>query len=289
MESLRTHSEGSGDAFLEWRAAIRRTFESQTANGRFHLFRTEVEGDLFTLMLDNLPQELRQHHNCYACREFFRKYANLVVIHETGILYSALWDEDELDDNSPYLNVAWALRTEVERARIYGAFASTEEEFGVAETGPWSHHAVRVPPLACWKNNRHVSEYTEQYLMVSRAIVEFPYDVCIKAQTMLKSGLLTQGEKSLPILDWFIRLLERTQEQKRNDFRNNFIWSASATAPPGFRHIKNTTVGNLLTGVIDGASTQALQNMWNEQASPENYQRPKAAPSEGNIERAKSF
>jgi hypothetical protein len=47
--------------------------------------------DLFDTFLANLPEDVRQQHNCNRCRRFVKKYGHIVGLLPTGELIPAIW------------------------------------------------------------------------------------------------------------------------------------------------------------------------------------------------------
>jgi hypothetical protein len=94
---------------------------------------------------------------------------------------------------------------------------------------------------------------------------------------------------------WLYELSEmRSNTIPGGDRRNNLIWKAVAIAPAGFSHVNSSMSGMLLDEIREGYLTgdlniPAITRRIAEMLDPLHYQRPKAAPSAGNIDHAEKL
>lgn len=127
--------------------------------------------------------------------------------------------------------------------------------------------------------------------MLRRALADFPLELLDRAVTLLEADVLYRSEKVLGVATWF-RDLQRNLGVKgirRSDTRDNLIWRAVATAPPGFCHVRSSMIGTLLEDLAAGMSIDEVTWRFAEKMHPLRYQRPQVAPSAGNIARAEEI
>lgn len=251
------------------------------------LFLTDA-ADLFDTFLANLPPEVRQHYNCNCCRRFVNGYGPLVWIEPDGTTTSALWSF-----GPPVLPVTFgpavhAMMRAVETAKVVGAFVSAEKTWGtpVNEPGPGSkyHGKVRWTHLSGpnpdpWTGKartagQRIAELCEDHGVLCRALDEYPLDVAREAARVLDAEVLPGAEKAVECARWYVRLRESLDATPNNRRRANLLWRAVATAPPGWCHLKNNIVSQLMDGVKEGLDFPALKRRWAGLVNPLTYRRP---------------
>lgn len=259
------------------------------------LFTTNID-DLFTTFLENLPPENRQHYNCNACRRFVDRFGALVTIQPDGTTRSLFW---QAAVEHPFFTKAIiACGFRVEKAKVTGVFLSSDTVWGQPLTAPWRHMAAsHVPAAFVYKPvprtmaggkvvyttaDQIMAERREEYGMLGRGLVEFTAPVAKQALALLKSGTLYRSEKCEAIAQWFVDLHEAIA-RTRAENPINVVWRAVATAPAGFAHVRSTMIGTLLEDILTGYDTASIARRFAEKMSPDQYQRPIAAPSAGQI------
>lgn len=277
----------SGDEYEAFRDGVKARFNEMVGDG-IPLFTTAIE-DLFSVFLDNLPTEARQHYTCHACRHFFNRYGSLVTVNEDGTLDSVLWD----DESAPefFKTAAKAIRKAVLKAKINSVFKTDLKVLGMPVTGVWTHFSVPVPEKMRHRSrvlsaSQVMAEKLEDRKMLFNALMDYSLTTIEQALLILKSELLYRGEKTLGIAEW-LRDIKIKFENKRN--KDNFIWQAVATAPAGFCHIRSSMIGTLLDDIESGMEFETIKRRFEEKMNPLHYQRPQAAPTAGNIAQAEKL
>lgn len=107
-----------------------------------------------------------------------------------------------------------------------------------------------------------------------------------KALSYLQSGALDRAEKHMDLATWLIAVQDQQGDTKNAELRRNLLWRAVAAAPPGWTHVRSGMIGALLEDVQAGLSFEDVKRKHNAKMDPLAYQRPKAAPAEGNIAQA---
>ena len=284
-EKPNQHNEDEYEMFLETiQTNLEITLETTTGS----LFTTDA-ANLFKVFLDNLPEEVRQHYTCNACRHFVDRYGGVVAISPEGKAIPAVWPEGipEL-----YQKSVQAIRAVVSKARVTGVFYNREQILGQPVTGGWHHMAITMPSV--WKHPiqtafQGMAEKKEDYRTLIAGLLEFPPEAVEQAIKLLKTDSLYRSEKCLGVAEWLREVHEKRASTKNSNIKANLTWLAVACAPPGFCHIKSTMIGTLLEDIVAGLPYESIAARFAEKMNPLRYQRPQAPPSSGNIAQAEKI
>lgn len=257
------------------------------------LFTTDMDGKaLWNAWLTNLPRAEWQHHDCHACRQFVERYGNLVAIDEHGVSHSAVFGEAPGIYAQP--NEVCALM--VEASAVTGVFVNSHDTLGTPKTkdgkraGVTWYHMHAVPAQSSlWKGKiltapQRAAELLEDHGTLCRALAEYSAETVKTALGITEADALYRGEKIAGRLRWLAEL-QATPKARRAAA----VWRAVATAPAGFCHIKSSVVGSLLDDIAGGASFEQVKRSFDAKMHPLQYQRPTAAPTEGNIAQAEKI
>jgi hypothetical protein len=227
------------------------------------LFKVGSDG-LWELYRDNLPQEF----NCNTCKEFIRKYGDLVNADGRSVL----WYPGE--GLGIFAGVFSLLKGVVEARPINSIYLSSDRTWGVPQN-KWSHlHGYNQSPFI-GDAHQAMALKKEEHGMLIRGMDEFPAQIREQAATLLKADVLNRSNKTLAIAEWF------------RDIKNP--WLAVATAPPGYCHIKSTMIGTLLEDLKAGLPMAVVKDRWDKKMHPLKYMRPTAAPTDGAIDAAEKL
>lgn len=259
------------------------------------LFTTDADPKrLWAAYVNGYPPELRKFYTCTNCRHFIERYGGLVRIDpETGVAESFLWRDLAVPPDMR--DVVDALHAEVRRAQVRGVFVyAPHAPWGVDRTlskdnVEWTHlHGTPSFVLqrrAGQTTGQREAELRADFLLLLRAVEQYPLAAIREAVRVLGSDSLTRSEKALGVASWFLLLQERMQQTPQSGPRlRNHLWRAAATAPIGFAHISNTVLGTLLDDIVSGLSFVTIRDRWAKKLHPGQYQRPTAAPKEGQID-----
>ena len=264
---------------------------TQGENGKVNLFMTDVE-DLNSIYLDNIEESARQHYTCNACKRFINTYGSLVVIKEDGTLMSVLWDPETTP--SFFKKSVEAMKRAVEKANIVKIpiFPRTNSGLlGIPKTGEWSHLHVSITKEYMYYNYlksayEREAELKEEFGMLSRGLEEFNYNTAKTALSLVQSDSICRSEKVLGPAQFFMKIHERLNGEKNTKIKNNIIWSAVASAPTGFCHIKSTMIGTLLEDIQSGLSFEEVKSIFEDKIDPTKYMRQQRDAKEQEIKRA---
>lgn len=282
------------DGYPQLLKSIRKNFNAAVYNTNEPLFLTDAFG-LYDLFLANLPAEARQHYNCRACRSFVERYGGLVCIDKhTGALHPVMWS-DKKREIPPFFDAAVsAIRKRILDANVVGVFIPSRMSLGIERTGSWEHMSVDVPANMVFydllktaeqefaekkEDFRCLFDYVKKYSRKSRPYVR-------TAINYLDTGVLHHGDKFTAQAVWFLEILNDLPKTRK---WKNIVWWRVATAPAGWCHIGNNVLGTLIDDIAAGYSFEEIKIRFDSKMNPTQYQRPQAAPAEGNIARAESI
>ncbi len=289
MEQTITHKQTDIDhGYDNYVSRMSKRVEKITAP----LFTTDA-ADLFGLYLSNLPTTDRQHYTCNTCRHFFERFGGLVTIGDDGKLESVMWQPG--DAPSFYAGAAAALKQAVENAKVTGIYLSKDGTYGTPVTGGpvrWTHYAVKVDPKRIYKarakdTGEAMAEKREEFKMLSRGLSEFTVEHIETAVTLLRAAGLANAIAVLGRAEWLLELKRLVNKKKSH--QANHIWTAVATAPVGFAHVRSSMLGTLLDDIKNGTDLEVLKRSFAAKMAPTAYQRPQAAPSIGTIKQAEEM
>lgn len=239
--------------------------------------------------LAKIKSNIRKHNDCNTCKNFFYKYANVVVITENGEIKSLIWDEKLAPD---YLSDAVSgIRNEVEKAKVAGVFQPDTNKFGTISHGGWDHYGLTIPIELVWSvkakstAKQKMAEQKEDFKNLLNALSEFKIDNLKNALLILNADALNRSVKFIGPVEW---LLERQRERKIKN-GTNLLWRAVASAPAGWCSPRSGMVGSLLTDLASGKNFEEVKRSFNAKMHPLQYQRPQALPSAGNIAAAEKL
>lgn len=259
------------------------------------LYKTDVT-DLFQVFLDNLPADAVQHYTCNACRRFVNKYGSLVSITENGDIIPVMWPtpgagifSDAVEAVREYL---------ITKAKVICVFYSDKTILGTPQTGDWSHMSVQINRRLF--TNYHVGVYgkncgqmmsasVHDYVTLRNAIKDYDISVVTEAMKLINSGALYRSDKVKDACNAFRELLESLKGETPK-VKHNKIWYYIANATDArYLHIKSSVLGTLLDDIKNGVEVDTIISKFNDKMDPMHYQRPQAAPSTGNIDRAEQI
>lgn len=284
-------SEYNDDVYEALLAGVRGRFERITQAGG-PLFTTDATS-LFDVFLGALPESLRQHHTCNACRRFVDTYGGLVALDADGDARAVLWDAETTPD--PYRASVMRLQHLVTRAKVSGVFLTDEAVWGLpvnkdrVRGTSWRHLAVTPAKTLLYKStavrtaHQASAEKREDYGILQRALAEFSLTHVEQAVTLLQTDSLYRSEKCLGVATWLRDLHTHRNATQNVRQRDHLTWSAVATAPAGFCHVRATMIGTLLEDLANGLPFEDVAAKFKAKMHPLQYQRPQAPPTAGNI------
>ncbi len=257
------------------------------------VFQTDVGPAMWEAYLDSFPAADRQYHNCSCCRHFMTRFGGLVVIDEDGQQKSALWpSETELSSMVYYGDAADKMRRMAKKAKVTSVFLSSESSLGMKEAGGWTHFAV-IPDTRFQSRKltarQKMAEKREDYKTMKKALADFPLPALVTMMQVINSDQLYNGNTVKGPGQWLHDLQVRLSGEKVSKVRDNLLWRAIGSAPDGFCHPRSSMIGTLLEDIIAGYKFDDIKKRFGAKMHPLKYQRPQAAPTEGNIANAEKL
>lgn len=258
------------------------------------LFTTDAIG-LYDRFVEALPSELRQHHNCRACRTFVERFGGLVYLVD-GEAFSPFWSELHIPE--PFTAGISAMRQGATSAKINGVFYSVEAELGQSVTGEWRHFAVTLPEAMRFRapSGRHTDRAElasqaaavkrEEFGMLVRALADYTPEVVSQAIALLDTETLYRSEKVIGVARWLANVQVQLTATKNGRRKEHILWAAVASAPTGYAHARSSMIGTLLDDLAAGVPVDEVKRKFAAKMHPLQYQRPTAAPSVGNVREA---
>lgn len=288
--------EANWKTFVE---TIAENFRHNTATATA-LFRTSTDPDRLwdDIYLGSLPTRQRQLHTCSCCRQFIRRYGNIVKIEPGGSLVPVMWASIPLARlASPYNEVMSALAGRVGAGSLVaGVHLTKETVWGTpisSQVGPgwgWTHMAVTAPDCFVHKDRlltpgQKAAQIRENVDTVERALQEFDAESIATALQMFRAEALPRAEKFTAPLEWLLELHRRPKGRAGQ----NVIWRAVAVAPEGYCHPRASVIGPLLESIAIGKNLALAKREFEKMVHPLRYQRPQVAPAAGNIAAAEKL
>ncbi len=259
---------------------------------------SETSGPLFTtdahsmweVYLERLPEAVRQHYNCHACRRFIERYGGLVTIDsEGGRTTPLMWSK-----GAGIMSTAVReLRKRVAAAKVTGVFITGHRILGEPLTGEWGHLSGTLPSslvarISIKNAAQQMAEKKEDYGMLRRSMAKYDRHSIEQAASLLGADALSRSDKSKARAAWLLELYDAVKAH-RGRAGDNLAWRAVATAPAGWCHVQSSVLGALLEDIAAGKSFEQVAASFRKKMEPTQYRRPTAAPSAGVIAEAEKI
>jgi hypothetical protein len=272
--------------FDQFMADINKRFK-KTVSGTT-VFQTAASG-LWRAFINSFDTEAaKQYHNCNCCRHFIERFGGLVVVDDNGAIKSAVWDLYVTPQH--YKKAVENMLDIIEDSEITSPFLSKEGIIGSPMTGEWSHFYLKLPKDFISSDRLRTpfqitSEKVQDFNTIRCAMIEYRKEIVDQAVSLLEGDNLYRSEKVLGPAKFLQGLLHL----KNNKYKKNLIWKAVAEAPKGFCHPRSSMIGTLLDDLNSGAAFEDVSRRFAAKMKPTLYQRPQAAPTEGNIKRGEDI
>lgn len=241
----------------------------------------------------------RQAHNCRCCLAFIREYGGLVTIDEAGRTRSLMWQTDLPDRDGAYPRAMHALCREVEKRAVQSQFFWERGKLWGRPTAGGFDHLFVDPPVGYTVGplrtvSQMMGESRELHHHLSRALLSdwrFTGELLERAVQVLRTGELARSEALLPMAE-FLRQTRLAAMRQSGEARKNVLWRATAVGATGWCTPRRSALAALLSGLdrvsgLDRGETMGeVKRAHDARLAPGSYQRPKATPSGGAIDRA---
>jgi hypothetical protein len=299
------------------------------------LFRSKVTGrEVWETYLSSFDDEKifrdpeSSEHNCNCCKNFIRRYGNIVAIDSNGELISMFTD---LGDCGEYANSVKACALLLDSSSIQDVFFETYREldqnlnyescdinqdsfklgiesnhkkytqeevdkFGVVNTDDvyqFHHFCINLPKQFVNHSGNSIEQitaiYRDKYNVFKRAMEEIPLDTLNLVRDLINQGSLLDGTAHIHAIDKVIEEKKKFELCKESETIDNWLWSFTYDLDERIAKFKNTLIGVLCTELAEGVELNKACENWNKRVDPVNYHKAKAPITKRQIEQAKMF
>lgn len=265
------------------------------------LFEVDVDKDAFwNLYLDSFPEGTnpiyreRREFDCSCCRQFFRHFANMVVIKNNKI--QTMWGFDtESTTYQPVVDALDAyLKGRVVTDRYYTNIAKigTESNKELCDDGKvktWSHFYYELPSKFVDHSGRSEGDVKNIYRtgkqVFKRSLEEISMEALDTVIELIAQNSLYKGEEWKTALNDF-KKYKKEYEKLPAEERDNYVWVKSARVGAAVNRIRNHSIGVLLTDISEGMDLDSAVKRYENIVAPANYKRPKAIFTKKMLEQA---
>ena len=309
---------------------IQAQFDKMCASGK--LFRSNLTGsEVWDIYLGSFNSEddpiFRDPestvHNCNNCKNFMRRYGNIVSIDENYEIVTMF----DIEIEGEYKNSAEALSNILKTCGIASIFTETfdslnglpyevckktntvyqlgiqkntkrytkeeAEKFGVVkanETRSFNHLNLQLPAQFVDKSGNSVESIVGSFRdaknVFERGMEEIPLDVLNLVRDLIIQGSLLDGTAHLFKLDIIAPLKEKYDSLPESK-RSNWCWVTSYKL--NLAKFKNELIGTLCSDIASGIDLNTACQLWNKRVDPINYMKTTAPITRKQIEEAKKF
>lgn len=298
------------------------------------LFRVKMTGDsIWNLYLDSFPEDQdpvfrdpkSSVHNCNHCKNFIRRYGNIVAIDKDTFKLISLFDVDT--DDIEYADVAKALSSKIKKSKVSEVFFETfnslnslpyekcskansifrlgidrnakiytrEEalKFGVVSEGQtmmFNHLHIDLPRQYVNMSGASIeaicANYRDNKNVFQRAMEEISLDTLLLVRDLINQESLLDGKTHLHKVEAMIPLKKKYDELAKVD-RDNWCWINSFDFQ--YAKFKNELIGTLCSDLSSGEEINKACETWNKRVDPVNYMKASAPITKKQIDEAKKF
>lgn len=239
--------------------------------------------------------ELRQEHNCSACKAFIRQVGGMVVVNADGTVQT-LWELD-MDAVPETLRASVAaLDAYVAGKAIDGLFHHDQPSAGVDKNLDkalgvvWEHFHLKIPSkYVNGKDNRlgkQSAELRETKNVLKRGLDELTPDAIDTVLDLIAQNSLYRGQEHESNVKTF-RAFQLGYKEVLADLKDAWCWSAAAGMAIAVSRIRNTSIGTLLVDLSEGMDLDVAVRKFEAMVAPANYKRPTALVTPRMVEEAK--
>lgn len=315
----------------EFSKKLQTKFTQMCKSGK--LFRSVLTGQqIWDLYLNGFPDEQdpvfrdpeSSTHNCNHCKNFIRRYGNIVTIAEDNTIVT-MFDLQDVEEE--YRDTAKLIADTIKEAGVSEVFFETFAELnslpyescsktskifqlGVANNPKRytkeeaAKFGVVKPDEVRMFNHMHLfldkqfvdttgksvesimAEYREAKNVFQRAMETIPLDTLYLVRDLITQGSLLNGEAHLFKLGQIIPL-KMEYDALSIDKRDNWCWKASYGLP--IAKFRNELIGVLCVELAEGKELNEACKAWNIRVDPANYMKATAPITKKQIEEAKKF
>ena len=313
---------------IEFNKLIQAQFDRMCQSGK--LFRSSISGqqvwELYLKGFGNDPifrDPESGVHNCNLCKNFIRRYGNIVSIDENNKIVT-MFNIEECGEYNGSVNLIYAALSSAPISEVFfetfnelnslpyescnknmadfklglakNVKRYTKEEaekFGVVKPNQivtFNHLHLFLPKQFVDMSGNSVekimADYRDSKNVFQRAMEEIPLDTLHLVRDLINQGSLLDGQTHLYKIEQIIPL-KKQYDSISTDKKDNWCWVNSYKLP--FAKFKNELIGVLCTELAEGKELNEACQSWNKRVDPSNYMKAVAPITKRQIEEAKRF
>lgn len=274
--------------FKSFRDNLAENFKSMT-DSTDRIYVTLAEPDkLYETYLNSFPAGMnnifrtRREHDCSACRNFIKKFGNVVTIKD-GIVRS-IWDFKS--NNFEYDTVCEVMSRYVKSFPIKDVFLTYENMIGIPSNKEvidgvgiftWRHLYVLVPNKFIVRKdevNEKIAENRDVRNVFKRSLDEISIDAVNTVLELISQNSIYRGNEWESVLKIFKEY--KIKYDNLNDKQKElFAWEKFFKAGITVGKIRNHSMGVLLTDISNNVDLDEAVRRYESIVAPTNYKRPK--------------
>lgn len=310
--------------FKDFNAQVQKQFAIMCQTGK--LFRADISGsaiwDLYLASFEN-EQIFRDpessKHNCNACKNFIRRYGNIVSVTEDSNIETLFTNVINVGE---YSNSANTIDLLIKSKEIKDVFFETYNElnnnlnyesckknqdsfklgtvvnlkqytqeeadkFGVVNTEKvyeFEHFNIDVPKQFVDKTGdsveRIMARYRDKYNVFKRTMEEISLDTLHLVRDLINQGSLLDGTAHLHAVENMIKESSKYQLCSTSKTIDNWFWVTTYDMSEAVAKFKNTLIGVLCSELSEGLELNDACKNWNKRVDPINYHKTAAPVTE---------
>lgn len=242
---------------------------------------------------------MTNHFTCSTCRKMVEKFGNVVTIDEDGSIIPVMWGGYSHELNSVLSRVHGSIHDYISKQKVVSEWYSSETYIGSPSTPgkngeEWTHMSVAIPSVVWQGANAHslIAKSKERFrglMNDDTGIHRIPLHVIGAAIRFFRENELNRSERFLAPAEFHYSIKEMMTDSENKNSARAKLWYKLSRAPEGWQNVNSTMIGQLYSWIKDGVDLSEIKRRWNTNTSGENYQRPKAVPSEQTIKQAEEL
>ncbi len=309
---------------------LQEQFDKMCATGK--LFRSKVSGqELWDIYISSFKKEdnpvFRDPnstlHNCNLCKNFIRRYGNIVAVDENYELMSIF----DISSPGEYQNSMENISKKLKSSPISEVFFETfnelnslpyesctksnmrfklgvdknvkrytkeeAEKYGVVkpnEIRTFHHFTLSLPKqfvdMTGSSVEKIMGDFRDAKNVFQRALIEIPLDTLSLVRDLINQNSLLDGATHLWKVEQIIPLKEQ-YDKLPEKAKDNWCWINSYGS--ALAKFKNELIGVLCTELAEGKELNEACQSWNKRVDPTNYMKAVAPITKRQIEEARKF
>ena len=272
--------------------AVDKYAQKQLKTHTSRIFTTDLNyRDLWSSFLGGLPASKRQEYTCHQCRSFVKRVGNLALVSNDGTLTPLFWStrdvpesmKDAVDNLAKHFQIA---RVVSEYKPVVG---SKSQWAGKELCGGFRHFQFTFPRNRTTQAvPRGVSVLSTQQAaeMLNRVLADYSLGSIKKAVQILTQHKLPNASNHISAAEYLLNIVSDNHIPKEDGaVRHNLLHRDAANAFVGCVSQLRSGPLSILLGLLESNTAfSEIQRQWTSLTAPENYMRPTATPSTGNVE-----